>query len=103
MMKRVNGIQHLGIGVADHAVAWKWYRKFFGLDIPFFNDEAPAPLMQIYTDGETITKRAAMVLNLQGGCAMEIVQPTSFKATHAKQDFQLGDLGIFIGRVKRIT
>ena len=99
-MYTIHGIQHLGAGVPDHAKAWKWYRKFIGLDIPFFNDEAPAPLMDIYTNNQTITKRAAMVTNLQGGCAMEIVSPTSFTAQPAKVEHQLGDLGIYIGTVK---
>jgi catechol 2,3-dioxygenase-like lactoylglutathione lyase family enzyme len=99
-MYTIHGIQHLGVGVANHENAWKWYRKFFGMDIPFFNAEAPAPLMDIYTDNETITKRAAMVMNLKGGCAMEVVCPTSFQATKADKEFQLGDFGIFIGMIK---
>jgi catechol 2,3-dioxygenase-like lactoylglutathione lyase family enzyme len=99
-MHTIHGIQHLGVGVANHAEAWRWYRKFFGMDVPFFNAEAPAPLMDIYTDNETITKRAAMVMNLKGGCAMEVVCPTSFQATRSEKQFQLGDLGIFIGMVK---
>jgi catechol 2,3-dioxygenase-like lactoylglutathione lyase family enzyme len=99
-MYTIHGIQHLGVGVAKHAEAWKWYRKFFGMDIPFFNAEAPAPLMDIYTNNKTITKRAAMVLNLKGGCAMEVVCPTSFTASPSTFDLQLGDLGIYIGFVK---
>lgn len=99
-MYTIHGIQHLGAGVPDHASAWKWYRKFIGLDIPFFNDEAAAPLMDIYTNNKTITKRAAMVTNIQGGCAMEVVCPTSFKASPAKIEHQLGDLGIYIGMIK---
>ena len=96
----IHGIQHLGVGVPDHESSWKWYRKFFGMDIPLFNDEAEAPLMTIYTKGKVISKRAAMVLNIKGGCAMEIVSPSTFKASHAKTNFQLGDLGIFIGMIK---
>lgn len=96
----INGIQHLGVGVADLDASWKWYRKFFGMNIPFFNAEAPAPLMDIYTENKTITKRAAMILNLKGGCAMEVVQPTSFKSSQPKTKYQLGDYGIFIGHVK---
>ncbi|MCB9188152.1 MAG: VOC family protein [Flavobacteriales bacterium] len=99
-MYTIHGIQHLGVGVANHENAWKWYRKFFGMNIPFFNAEAPAPLMDIYTDNETITKRAAMVMNLKGGCAMEIVCPTSFQSKRSKTEFQLGDYGIFIGMIK---
>ena len=30
----IHGIQHLGVGVPDHKLSWKWYRKFFGMDIP---------------------------------------------------------------------
>ena len=100
MYTRINGIQHVGVGVPDHAASWKWYRKFLGMDIALFNGEAEAPLMDIYTKGETINKRAAMILNLQGGCAMEVVSPVSFKATHADVTFELGDLGIFVAQVK---
>jgi len=100
MYKRINGIQHLGVGVPDSEVSQKWYRKFLGMDIAIFDGVAPAPLMDIYTNNETITKRATMILNLQGGCAMEVVNPTSFLARHADDEFELGDLGIFIGQVK---
>jgi len=96
----IHGIQHIGVGVPDHAASWKWYRKFFGLDIPLFNDEAEAHLMTIYTGGEVISKRAAMVLNLKGGCAMEVVSPSTFKASHSSVEHQLGDLGIQIGWIK---
>ena len=101
-MYTVQGIQHLGVGVPQHADAWAWYRKFFGMDIPFFNDEAGAPLMDIYTENKTITKRAAMILNLQGGCAMEVVCPTTFQAAHAEKAFQIGDLGIYTGFIKSL-
>ncbi len=100
MYKRINGLQHVGVGVPNHAESWKWYRKFFGMDIALFNGEAEAPLMQIYTKGEIINKRAAMILNLQGGLAMEVVCPVSFTATHAPTPFELGDLGIFITQIK---
>ncbi|MCF6359255.1 MAG: VOC family protein [Cyclobacteriaceae bacterium] len=100
MYKRINGLQHVGVGVPNHAESWKWYRKFFGMDIAMFNGEAEAPLMQIYTKGDIINKRAAMILNLQGGLAMEVVSPVSFKATDANVSFELGDLGIFIAQIK---
>ena len=96
----IHGMQHLGVGVPEHGAAWKWYRKFFGLDMPFFNDEAEAELMKIYTNNRVISKRAAMVLNLKGGCAIEVVRPSTFKAKHADIEHQLGDLGINIGWVK---
>ncbi len=100
MYTRINGIQHVGVGVPDHAASWKWYRKFLGMDIALFDGEAEAPLMQIYTKDQVINKRAAMILNLQGGCAMEVVSPVSFTATHADDPHELGDLGIFIAQVK---
>jgi catechol 2,3-dioxygenase-like lactoylglutathione lyase family enzyme len=100
MYKRINGIQHIGVGVPNHASSWRWYRKFLGMDIALFNGEAEAPLMEIYTKNQIINKRAAMILNLQGGCAMEVVSPVSFTATHADIEFELGDLGIFITQVK---
>ena len=80
MSYTILGIQYLGVGVPEHAPAWKWYRQFFGMDIPLFNDEAEAPLMTIYTEGESYFKRAAMVLNIKGGCAMEVVCPKYFQS-----------------------
>jgi len=100
MYKAINGIQHIGVGVPNHADSWKWYRQNFGMDICFFDGAAEAPLMQIYTEGDVINKHAAMIANLHGGCAMEVVSPLSFTATDAKVKFELGDLGIFIASVK---
>lgn len=100
MYKRINGIQHIGAGVPNSDLAQKWYRKFLGMDVRIFDGVAPAPLMDIYTNNETITKRASMILNLQGGCAMEVVCPTSFEARPAGFDVELGDLGIFVTQVK---
>ena len=98
--KLINGMQHIGIGVFDIDRSWKWYRRYFGLDIPFFDAVAEAPLMQYYNCGNVIEKRAAMVMNLQGGCAVEVIQPTSFVPQKADFTPQLGDLGIFMARVK---
>ena len=98
--KRVNGIQHIGVGTADLEKTWKWYRTFFGTDIPMFDSVADAPLMNVYTKGKPINKRAAMILNLQGGCAMELVNPISFTARKPDFEAQLGDIGIFITQIK---
>ncbi len=100
MYKRINGIQHIGVGVSDSEGSQKWYRKFIGMDIPIFNGVAPAPLMDVYTHGKTITKRASMILNLQGGCAMEVVCPTSFEPRKPDFETQLGDIGIYINQIK---
>lgn len=99
MFKRINGIQHIGVGVSDMDASLKFYRRYFGLNIPFFDAEAPAPLMQIYTRNEVITKRASMVVNLQGGCAMEIIRPTSFEPKKASFEISPGDLGIFATQI----
>lgn len=95
MYSKINGIQHVGLGVKNHKASWKWLRKYFKMDIPFFNAVAEAPLMDVYTHGKTINKRAAMVMNLKGGGAMEVVSPVSFEASVADFEVQLGDIGIF--------
>ncbi len=100
MYKRINGLQHIGVAVSDMDRSLKFYRKFFGLDIPFFDSVQPAPLMDVYTRNKTITKRASMVMNLQGGCAIEVIRPTSFEPVKAKVDVKLGDLGIFVTQIK---
>ncbi len=91
---RVNGMQHIGLAVSDMNRFLPLYRKLFGLDIPFFDSVQPAPLMQVYTHNEVITKRASMVLNLQGGCAIEVIQPTSFEPRYNLNAFEWGDIGI---------
>lgn len=96
----VNGIQHLGLGTRDLENTWKWYRKKFGLDIPMFDSVAEAPLMMRYTNKITVNKRAAMVYNIQGGTAMEIIELRSEKTTDPDFQVQLGDLGIFAAKVK---
>lgn len=100
MYKRINGLQHIGVAVTEMDKSLKFYRKYFGLDIPFFDSVQPAPLMDYYTHGKTITKRASMIMNLQGGCAIEVIRPTSFEPTKAKHEVMTGDLGIFITTVK---
>jgi catechol 2,3-dioxygenase-like lactoylglutathione lyase family enzyme len=100
MYKRINGLQHIGVAVSEMDKSLKFYRKFFGLNIPFFDSVQPAPLMDVYTRNSTITKRASMVVNLQGGCAIEVICPTSFKPVRAKFDILVGDLGICITQLK---
>lgn len=100
MYKRINGLQHIGVAVTDMDASLRFYRKFFGLDIPFFDSVQPAPLMDVYTNNRTITKRASMIMNLQGGCAIEVIRPTSFEPIKAELEVKCGDLGIFITRIK---
>jgi catechol 2,3-dioxygenase-like lactoylglutathione lyase family enzyme len=100
MFKRINGLQHIGVAVSNMDLSLRFYRKFFGLDIPFFDSVQPAPLMDVYTRNSTITKRASMIMNLQGGCAIEVIRPTSFEPVKSKHAVKMGDLGIFITQVK---
>lgn len=96
----IQGIQHVGIAVSDMDASLKLYRKLFGLDIPFFDAVAAAPLMDSHCNGETITKRASMVLNHQGGCSVEVISPTSFTPRGPIFDLAQGDLGIGCTTVK---
>jgi catechol 2,3-dioxygenase-like lactoylglutathione lyase family enzyme len=100
MSHRINGFQHIGVAVRDMDLSLKFYRKYLGLDIPFFDAVAPAELMLPYTRNEVITKRASMIMNLMGGCAMEVIHATSFEPKAANFQIELGDLGIFITQVK---
>ncbi|MEY3505155.1 MAG: hypothetical protein RL349_1753 [Bacteroidota bacterium] len=94
-MVKIHGIQHIGVAVSDMNRTLPLYRKWFGMNIPFFDSVQAAPLMQVFTRNEVIAKRASMVMNLRGGSAMEVIEPTSFKPTALPSDFQLGDIGIF--------
>ena len=96
----VSGIQQLGIGVTNVADAWKWYRKYFGMDIKVVDDCSTASFMLPYTGGLPQERRAALALNMNGGGGFEIWQYT--KRTPLAPLFvpQLGDLGIFAAKIK---
>ena len=96
----IQGIQHVGIAVSNMDASLKLYRKLFGLDIPFFDAVAAAPLMDSHCNGVTIVKRASMVLNHQGGCAVEVISPTSFIPRGPVFELAIGDLGIGCTTVK---
>ena len=96
----ISGIQQVGIGIPNVHSAWAWYRKYFGMDIPVFQEEAEAPLMTMYTGNEVQSRNAVMALNLGGGAGMEIWQYTSRKPEPPTFDIQLGDYGIYTTRVK---
>jgi catechol 2,3-dioxygenase-like lactoylglutathione lyase family enzyme len=100
MSYRINGFQHIGVATSDMDKSLKFYRKFIGLDIPFFDSVAAAPLMESHTKGEVITKRASMVMNLMGGCAMEVIRATSFEPKGSDFQLEMGDLGIYVTQVK---
>ena len=100
MGKIVGGIQQIGIGIPDLHEAWKWYRNAFGMDIRMFEEKAEAPLMTKYTGGIVQSRHAALAINLAGGGGFEIWQYTSRTPELPKFDTQLGDLGLYITKIR---
>lgn len=100
MEKIISGIQQIGIGNTDLEKNWAWYRKYFGMDIPVLREAAPAPLMIDYTGDEVQSRDACIALNEKGGGGFEVWQFTSRAAQPASFVPQLGDLGIFICKMK---
>jgi len=96
----ISGIQQLGIGVKNVAEAWKWYRKYLGMDIKVFEESATASLMLPYTGGKPQKRHAVLALNLNGGGGFEIWQYTDRIPQAAQFIPALGDLGIFAAKIK---
>lgn len=100
MASVISGIQQIGIGIPNVEKAWAWYRKYFGMDIKIFEEAAEAPLMIDYTGGKVQSRTATLAINMQGGGGFEIWQYTSRNTEPPNFDPQLGDLGIFITKIK---
>lgn len=100
MGKVISGIQQMGIGVPDVQEIWKWYRKFFGVDVRIFEEAAEAPLMTRYTGGKVQSRTATLALSMEGGGGFEIWQFTSRDTERPKFDIQMGDYGLYICRIK---
>lgn len=96
----ISGIQQMGIGVPNVYDAWRWYRNHIGMDIPLFDEAAEANLMLPYTGGQPQERHAILALNLQGGSGMEIWQYLSRAPQAPSFTPSLGDLGIFICKIK---
>jgi catechol 2,3-dioxygenase-like lactoylglutathione lyase family enzyme len=96
----ISGIQQIGIGVKNVAEAWKWYRKYFGMDIKVFEESATAGLMLPYTGGQPQKRHAVLALNLNGGGGFEIWQYTDRVPQPPAFEPVLGDLGIFSAKIK---
>ena len=96
----ISGIQQLGIGVKNVAEAWKWYRKYLGMDIKVFEESATASLMLPYTGGVPQKRHAVLALNMNGGGGFEIWQYTERTPQPPKFVPALGDLGIFAAKIK---
>lgn len=98
--KKITGIQQIGVGVEDVKIAWKWYHKYFGMDVHVFEDEAIAELMLHYTEGKTRKRYAILAMNMQSGGGLEIWQHTGKTPEKPKFKPQLGDIGIFAAKIK---
>jgi len=96
----ISGIQQMGVGIPNVHEAWAWYRKFFGMDIRVFEEAAEAALMLPYTGGEPRSRHAALALNMESGGGFEIWQYTSRTPVGADFEIQMGDLGIYITKIK---
>jgi catechol 2,3-dioxygenase-like lactoylglutathione lyase family enzyme len=96
----ISGIQQIGIGVKNVAEAWKWYRKYLGMDIKVFEESATAGLMLPYTGGKPQKRHAVLALNLNGGGGFEIWQYTDRVPQPPVFVPALGDLGIFSAKIK---
>lgn len=98
--KQITGIQQVGIGVTNVKEAFTWYRMHFGMDIKVFEEAAVAQLMLPYTEGKPRERHAILAMNMQGGGGFEIWQHTGKTPQQIKFKPQLGDLGIFVAKMK---
>jgi catechol 2,3-dioxygenase-like lactoylglutathione lyase family enzyme len=98
--KYITGIQQIGVGVEDVNAAFDWYRKNFGMDVVAFDEKAVAELMLPYTEGEKRERHAMLALNFQGGGGFEIWQHTGKKPSPIGFEAALGDIGIYIAKMK---
>jgi len=94
------GIQQIGVGIANVEQAWKWYRDYFNLNVPIFQEAADAPFMTDYTGNKVQSRSATLALNLAGGSGFEIWQYTSREGQAPDFGIKAGDLGIYLCRVK---
>jgi len=90
----INGIQQIGIGVADARTVFNWYRRYLGFDILVFEDIATASLMTKYTADTAEERYAMLAVNLAGGGGLEIWQFKNRIPQPPKNTIQFGDLGI---------
>jgi len=96
----ISGIQQLGVGNTNVQETFKWYRKAFGTDIKIFEEAAMAELMLPYTANKPHARHAILAISMNGGGGFEIWQYTSRQAQNAEFQIQLGDIGIYAGKIK---
>ena len=98
--KYISGIQQIGVGVTSFNEAWKWYIPNFGMNIRIFEEKATAEYMLPHTNGQPWERHACLAMNMQGGGGFEIWQHTQRTPLAPAFELQMGDLGIFAGKVK---
>ena len=96
----IAGIQQIGIGVRNAKEAFDWYRLHFGMDIPIFEEAAPAKYMTRYTGDTVHSRHAILALNIRGGGGFEIWQFTTRDPQDVGFQPEVGDLGILTARIK---
>lgn len=96
----ISGIQQIGIGVENFTEAWKFYIDVFNMDVRILEDNTVAERMLPYTGNKPQKRRAAIVINMQGGGGMEIWQYSDRKPQKISFDIQFGDLGILAAKMK---
>ena len=74
--------------------------KFWSVDIGVFEEEAVAELMLPYTEGEKRSRHAVLAYNMQSGGGFEVWQHTGKTPEKAAFELQLGDIGIYIAKLK---
>lgn len=96
----ITGIQQVGVGTTNMVESWKWYAERFNIDIRILEDDTVAELMLPYTGNVPQKRHACIAANLQGGGGFEIWQYSERTPQPATFNIQIGDLGIFIAKIK---
>lgn len=96
----ISGIQQVGIGTENMVESWKWYADMFQMNVRILEDDTVAELMLPYTGNQPQRRHACIAANLQGGGGFEIWQYSERQPQPISFDIQIGDLGIFIAKIK---
>ena len=96
----ISGIQQMGIGCENFQEAWKWYIEMFHMNVRVLEDDTVAERMLPYTGGKAQKRHACIALNLEGGGGFEIWQYSERKPMPKTFDVAVGDLGIFVTKIK---
>ena len=99
-MSVISGIQQIGIGITDVYESYAWYKENLGFNVPIIDASGWAELMLPYTAGQPQKRHAIMALNMQGGGGLEIWQYVNRKPTAPEFEPEIGDLGIYITKIK---